>query len=190
MNFTGSLGRFGGVACMVSMLGQPLSCLAADTAAAEPVSQAVAAVHVEDVVIDDEGVLVGKVSSEAGRPLPEKEVEVMFAGGVIAATQTDAAGNFRVAGLREGVHEIRSGTSTASYRLWPKETAPPQVRQVAHVSCCEDCPPQQRRPDPPRRGPLKRAFAAYPLATTALVAAGIGAAIAIPIATSQKPASP
>lgn len=184
MSVTGFVKRFGVVACMVSMLGQSLSCMAAGSA-----NQAVAAVHVEDVVID-EGVLVGKVSTETGRPVPAKDVEVMFAGGVIATTQTDAGGNFRVAGLREGVHEIRSGTSMASYRLWPKKTAPPQVRQVAHVSCCDDCPPQQQRVDPPRRGPLKRAFAAYPLATTALVAAGIGAAIAIPIATSQKPASP
>jgi hypothetical protein len=39
-------------------------------------------------------------------------------------------------------------------------------------------------------GPLANAFATYPIATTALIGAGIGAAIAIPIATGQKPASP
>lgn len=185
MIVTASLKRFGTVACLLGLLGRPVACFAGDDENA-----AVAAVHVEDVVIDEEGVLVGKVSTESGRPLPAKEVEVMFAGGVIAATQTDASGTFRVAGLREGVHEIRAGSTTESYRLWTKEAAPPQVRQVAHVSCCDDCPPQQRKPNPPRRGPLKRAFACYPIATTALVGAGIGAAIAIPIATSQKPASP
>lgn len=185
MVFTCSIRRFSGVACMVGMLVQPFSCLADGST-----NQAVAAVHVEDVVIDDEGVLVGRVITETGRPIPAKDIKVMFAGGVIAATQSDAGGNFRVAGLREGVHEIRSGSSTGSYRLWPKKTAPPQVRQVAHVSCCDDCPPPKRQPNPPRRGLLKRAFATYPLATTALVGAGIGAAIAIPIATSQKPASP
>lgn len=185
MIVTASLKRFGTMACLLGLVAQPLACFAAETG-----NTAVAAVHVEDVVIDEEGVLVGKVSTESGRPLPAKEIEVMFAGGVVAATQTDSSGTFRVAGLREGVHEIRAGSTTGSYRLWPKETAPPQVRQVAHVSCCDDCPPQQRRPNPPRRGPLKRAFANYPLATTALVGAGIGAAIAIPIATSQKPASP
>ncbi len=180
-----SVNRVGTVACLLGLLGRPVACFAGDDENAS-----VAAVHVEDVVIDEDGVLVGKVITESGRPLPAKEVEVMFAGGVIATTQTDASGIFRVAGLREGVHEIRAGSTTESYRLWPKQAAPPQVRQVAHVSCCDDCPPPKRKPDPPRRGPLKRAFANYPLATTALVGAGIGAAIAIPIATSQKPASP
>ncbi len=185
MIVTASVKRFSTCACLLGLLGQPVASLAADDENAT-----VAAVNVEDVVIDEEGVLVGKVSTESGRPLPAKQVEVMFAGGVIAATQTDSSGTFRVAGLREGVHEIRAGSTIESYRLWPKEAAPPKVQQVAHVSCCDDCPPPRRKPDPPRRGPLKRAFANYPVLTTALVGAGIGAAIAIPIATSQKPASP
>lgn len=185
MIVTASLKRFGTCACLLGLLGQPLACVAADDENAT-----VEVVEVEDVVIDGEGVLVGKVTTESGRPMPAKQVEVMFAGGVVATTQTDGSGGFRVAGLREGVHEIRAGSTTESYRLWPKEAAPPKVEQVAHVSCCDDCPPPRRKPDPPRRGPLKRAFANYPVLTTALVGAGIGAAIAIPIATSQKPASP
>jgi hypothetical protein len=176
--------RLGVVACMLGTCGQPLACMA------ESVQPAAAAAHVEDVVIGEAGLLVGQVSNESGQPLPSRPVEVVFAGGVVAATQTDATGSFRVSGLREGVHQIRSGATTSSHRLWPKEAAPPQVQQVAHVSCTEDCPPPKRNPNPPRRGLLAQAFATYPVGTVALIGAGIGAAIAIPIATSQKPASP
>jgi hypothetical protein len=176
--------RLGAVACLISLLGQPLGAMASDETA--PVDTAFL---VEDVSLDDDGLLLGTVSTEAGEPIPDADVEIVFAGAVVASTQTEADGSFRVAGLREGVHDIRSGSTTASYRLWRPETAPPQVEEVAHVSCCDEYPPL-RRPDPPRRGPLRRAFACYPLATTLLVGAGLGAAIAIPIATSQKPASP
>lgn len=176
--------RLAAVACLISLLGQPLAGVASDVD-----DEAVTAYHVEDVTLDDDGLLLGTVSTEAGEPIPDADVDIVFAGAVVASTQTEADGSFRVAGLREGVHEIRSGSTTASYRLWRPETAPPQVEEVAHVSCCDEYPPV-RRPDPPRRGPLRRAFACYPLATTLLVGAGLGAAIAIPIATSQKPASP
>lgn len=207
-DFKNSIHRLAAFACASSLLAQPIACHAA------PRGSVVAAEHdedvaslgsvederdgvehavvseVEDVVISEEGLLVGRVRTESGRPIPSKDVEVMFAGGVVASTRTDASGTFRVAGLREGVHEIRAGETTTSCRLWNKEAAPPQVRQVAHVSCCDECPPPRQNPRPPQRGQLQRAFAKYPLATTALIGAGLGAAIAIPIATSQKPASP
>lgn len=189
MIVTASMKRLGTAACIFSLLSPSARCMA-ESKGATSKKATVAAVHVEDVAIDDEGVLVGRVcSASSGRPIASQDVEVMFAGGVIAATQTDASGNFRVGGLREGVHEIRSGGTTGNYRLWPENSAPPQVRQVAHVSCCDDCPPP-RKCNPPKRGVLANAFATYPLATAALLTAGLGAAIAIPIATSQKPASP
>jgi hypothetical protein len=168
------------VACVVSLGFSPSVCLA-QTAAAVPL---VPATDVTDLVIGDGGTLVGRVHDAAGDPLPWRNVRILFRGGEIATTSTDASGTFEVVGLREGVHEIQAGSTVKPFRLWPRESAPPQIQEVAQVGCT-DCPPEQ-----PRRGLLRRAFCKYPLLTTALIGTGIGAAIAIPIAVSQKPASP
>jgi hypothetical protein len=166
--------------CVLSQGFLQSACLA-QTAAAVP---AVPATDVTDLVIGEGGTLVGRVHDAAGEPLPWRNVRILFRGGEIASTSTDASGTFEVAGLREGVHEIEAGSTVKPFRLWPRETAPVQIQEVAQVGCT-DCPPEQ-----PRRGILRRAFCKYPLLTTALVGTGIGAAIAIPIAVSQKPASP
>lgn len=149
-----------------------------------------------DFQLDDGGLFSGEVRNHAGKLLPGKTVRVLFEGTELATAQTDAGGMFRVSGLREGLHDVEVCDSTKRYQLWAEESAPPESEQCARLVCSEEvvaAPRPVRQVARPRRfGRLASAFATYPLATTALVGAGIGAAIAIPIATAGggTPASP
>lgn len=146
-----------------------------------------------DVALAEGGVLTVRVIDSAGNPAGGRRVRVLAQGAQVAAVTTDSSGTFQVSGLREGLHEVEACSTKICVRLWNEGVAPPHAEPVACIVCDTEgeayCQP--RRPTQPRRGPLQRAFACYPLATTALIGAGIGAAIAIPIAVSQdKPASP
>jgi hypothetical protein len=145
-----------------------------------------------DVALADGGVLTVRVIDSAGNPAGGRRVRVLAQGAQVAAVTTDSSGTFQVSGLREGLHEVEACSTKICVRLWEQGVAPPHAEPVACIVCGNEgeayCQPN--KPTQPRRGPLQRAFANYPLATTALIGAGIGAAIAIPIAVSQKPASP
>ena len=84
-----------------------------------------AAVSSADVELDSHGVLSGRVVDAEGIPMASVPVSLRFQGREVARTLTDAAGNFRVAGLRGGVYEIVAGTSRGLYRIWAPGTAPP-----------------------------------------------------------------
>jgi len=146
-----------------------------------------------DVALAEGGVLTVRVIDSAGNPVGGRQVRVLAQGAQVAAVTTDSSGTFQVSGLREGLHEVEACSTKICVRLWQPGVAPPHAEPVACIVCGDEgeayCPP--RRPTQPRRGPLQRAFAKYPIATVALIGAGIGAAIAIPIAvTPDKPASP
>lgn len=148
------------------------------------------AVDIIDIAAEN-GTLVGEVRSPEGRLLAGRQVRVMFQGTQVAATTTASNGIWRVGGIREGVHEVICCNRSTCIRVWPKETAPPHSDGCVRLVCDDPAAPVARPVNPPRpMGPLANAFATYPIATTALIGAGIGAAIAIPIATGQKPASP
>ena len=159
---------------------------------AEPVAGVVAADFID--VVADNGMLLGEVRDQQGRQLAGRQVRVFFQGNEVASTTSGANGTFRISGIREGVHEVHCCNQVANVRVWPRETAPPQSDAVVVIVCDEYAAPVARQvaaPRPAGRGGfLVRAFATYPVATTALLAAGIGTAIAVPIATSQSPSSP
>lgn len=149
-----------------------------------------AAVDVIDVAVENH-MLVGEVRTPQGQLLAGQHVRVMYQGSQIAATNTASDGGFTVLGVREGVHEVICCDRVTNIRIWTKETAPPQSVGCVCLVCDECAAPACQPCNPPPRplGPIAQAFACYPVAST-LIAAGIGAAIAIPIATGQKPASP
>jgi len=182
--------RVGAVLSLCSVFADPRMVQAQSPV--EPVFGEVAADFVD--VVADNGILVGEVRDQQGRRLVGREVRVLFQGTEVAATTSGADGTFRISGIREGVHEVRCCNQITSVRVWPRETAPPQSGSAVVIVCDEYAAPVARqvaRPRPARRGGfLGNAFATYPVATTALLAAGIGTAIAVPIATSQKPGSP
>jgi len=150
------------------------------------------AVVITDVSLVDDGTLTVQVVDPAGNPVGGRVVRVLSQGAEVASATTDASGTFQVAGLRDGLHEVEACSNRTCFRLWQPGVAPPHAEPVARVVCEDQGEVYQpmRQVSRPQRGPLQRAFANYPIATTALIGAGLGAAIAIPIAVSQKPASP
>jgi hypothetical protein len=169
-----TLRRIGVALCLCGMLAN------LQRAQAQAPVEPAPAVDIIDVAVEN-GMLVGEVRTPEGRLLSGQHVRVNSSGN----------GTFRVGGIREGVHEVVCCNRSTCIRVWPKETAPPHSATCVCLVCDECAAPVARQVNPPRRlGPLANAFATYPIATTALIGAGIGAAIAIPIATGQKPASP
>lgn len=145
-------------------------------------------VDVIDYRLQANGRLVGEVRDTAGNLLSNRRVTVFFEGNQVATTTTNDQGTFQVEGLREGVHDVVACDRTTRYRLWQDETAPPQSETVARLVCGQEQPVYQSvGPSRPARfGRLGAAFANYPIATAALLGAGLGTAIAVPIAVSNN----
>jgi len=176
--------RYATVAMCTGVFSVPPTVMRAQDAVVAPQSAVPA-----DISLAADGLLTVRAVDSAGNPAPGRHVRLLSGGTEVAAVTTGTSGILQVSGLREGVHEIAVDSTTTSVRLWEQDGAPPHADSAACVVCPDECGPACP-PKQPQRGPLKRAFANYPLATTALIGAGIGAAIAIPIAVSQKPASP
>jgi hypothetical protein len=176
--------RYATVAMCTGVFSVPPSVMRAQDAVVAPQSAVPA-----DVALAKDGLLTVRAVDSVGNPASGRHVRLLAGGTEVAAVTTGTSGVLQVSGLREGVHEIEVDSTTTSVRLWEQDGAPPHADSSACVVCPNECQPACP-PQKPHRGPLKRAFANYPLATTALIGAGIGAAIAIPIAVSPKPASP
>ena len=159
-------------------------------------SQTVVVPEVRDVLLQNGTILDGVVTDRAGNPVPNTDVRILSNGAEVARVQSDSAGRFRVAGMREGEHVVEGGDDSVTYRLWRPETAPPGAVEEAQVFverpvAYEPTQPGYRPASTPRRGFLGRAFANYPLLTTAaLLGAGIGSGIAIGSGSNSTPASP
>lgn len=159
-----------------------------------------------DVVLGPDGLLEGKVEDADGLAARSALVTVDFSGTDVAVVQTLEDGRFSVEGLREGTHAVSTAWGTSWFRFWRPESAPPHaernIRLVARQIPNEQAPslpaipsvddmPVRQRTYSPRRGFLGRAFATYPLLTTAgLLGAGIGSGIAIGSAGNNSSATP
>lgn len=163
---------------------------------AQPATAVSPVVDVIDYRLQANGRLSGEVRDTAGNLLSNRRVTVFFEGNQVATTTTNEQGVFSVEGLREGVHDVVACDRTTRYRLWSEEAAPPQSETVARLVCGQEQPVYQSAgpaQSAPRFGRLGAAFANYPIATAALLGAGLGTAIAVPIAVSNggsTPASP
>ena len=99
----------------------------------ENVRDAVQTQAVADVALGAQGVLVGHVVDEQGRPLDGASVQVAFGGTVVAQTVADQNGRFAVQGLRGGQHRILAGKTQQIVRLWVAQTAPPAAKNSALI---------------------------------------------------------
>jgi hypothetical protein len=159
-------------------------------------SQTVAVPEVRDVLLENGTTLDGLVTDLAGNPVPFTDVRILSNGAQVASVQSDAAGRFRVEGMREGEHVVEGGGNSVRYRLWRPETAPPNALEEARLYverpvAYEPTQPVYRPASAPRRGFLGRAFANYPILTTAaLLGAGIGSGIAIGSSSNSTPVTP
>ena len=133
---------------------------------------------VHDIELAAGGIMTGQVVDAQGsacRDVPVRLVKMGSRGGKIATKTTGAQGQFAFAGLAGGVYRLEAAGTAAVYRAWVPNTAPPSASQAALVV----------QGDPAVRGNLG---AVSPLGW-ALIAVGVAAAIAIPIALDDDDAS-
>jgi hypothetical protein len=157
------------------------------------------------------------VKDANGRAKAAEIVTVGFSGAEVATVQTLEDGRFTIEGLREGSHLVKTSGAQFPVRFWAGDKAPPTAdsgitlvsgqvpveegeETVIREFIPEEQPVQGYQPNyqpapqrgyAPRRGFLGRAFANYPILTTAaLLGAGIGSGIAIGSSSSSTPATP
>jgi hypothetical protein len=202
------LHRLVAVTCVLSTLISPGLSLGESPLA--KLQKASGLTKARDVVLGERSTFSGIVTSEKGSVGKAAIVTVAYAGNPVASVQTLEDGRFAIEGLREGTHVVNASGKETVLRFWSPEKAPagadsevtlvggemadPNVLPAGHhVPCTGGCHPGCPH-DPAGgafRGFLGRAFANYPLLTTAaILGAGIGAGIAIGSNGSNKPASP
>jgi hypothetical protein len=89
---------------------------------------------VRNVELQTGGLMKGVALNTAAKPLANQKVEVLFGQHVVARTITGKDGRFAVKGLRGGMHTVRVGSGTDTYRLWSTKTAPPNALKVAAIN--------------------------------------------------------
>ena len=197
--------RVGAGVCSMAMAATPIVSFAAPPAVIN--AQPAAA---KDIVLGPNGSFSGVVKDVNGRAKSAEIVTVGFSGAEVATVQTLEDGRFTIEGLREGSHVVKTSGTAFPVRFWQADKAPPTAdsgitlvsRQVPAgeeaviQEFVPEQPPVQYQPAPsrgyaPRRGFLGRAFANYPILTTAaLLGAGIGSGIAIGASSDSTPATP
>jgi hypothetical protein len=96
----------------------------------QPVALAVPqSLSIMDVALQDNGSLVGQVTTDQGQPLAGTPVLIMQRGKEIARVSTDQHGAFAVQDLHGGVYQVASVGQQGVFRLWAPHTAPPVARQ-------------------------------------------------------------
>lgn len=146
-----------------------------------------------DIALRTGGVMVGQVVDVQGKALADSEVAMYFGQAEVVRTKTDANGVFAAKGLRGGEYTVVAGGGQVAYRLWAPGTAPPAASNGALVITgdevingqCNSCGPAGCPPAglPPAGGGggLVGWVKSHPL----LVAGGVAAAIAIPLAVAD-----
>jgi len=171
----------------VALVLQPQMLVAAEvTAVAASVpSQVVATTQSvqspSDIVLQDDGALVGRIVDAQGLAVANTPVSVQTGGKEVARVLTDETGRFRVAELKGGVYQVASTGHQGVYRLWAPRTAPPAAAKgLSIVSQPTDVVRGQYGPPPGPGSPFARVgqwVAEHPIITAGVVAA----AIAIPL---------
>jgi hypothetical protein len=155
--------------------------------AAGPAVNAPAAVQVapvgakiQDIALQDRGILAGTVLNQNGAPCGAVPVTVSRQGEIVARTETNASGQFAVPGLSGGLYEVQTPIASNVYRLWAPRTAPPAAQALALIT------PN----DAVVRAQLHNGGSALGwLANPWVLAAVVAAAIAIPLALDDDDAS-
>lgn len=141
------------------------------TLAAVPAS---APQEIRDLSLGANGTLSGQVVNSQGLAQPEAKVQIWQQEKQVAATTADANGNFAVAGLRGGVHQLAAGNGVQVYRFWSDNTAPPAATNRAMVVSDSNIV----------RGGSRGGVIGF-LTNPWVLAAGVATAIAVPIALNN-----
>lgn len=151
---------------------------------------------VADIALADGGMMTGKVVNAQGAPLAKTAVSLQQAGQEIAKTVTNEEGVFAVQGLRGGLYQVVSEGGMVSYRLWAPNTAPPAANQSALIVTGQDvlagqyCGPNACPPGTTSGGGHGNGIMGWVREHPLLVAGGIAAAIAIPLAVADDDDDP
>ena len=130
---------------------------------------------VVDLALDKEGRLVGQVIDNVGKPVGEQLVVVLnMLGGQRYETQTDAQGQFAIAGLRGGLFQLTSAGTSLVCRCWTHSAAPPAATERVLLVATDGVERGQK--------PIGDLFLSHPV----LLGLIIAAAIAIPIAVHNS----
>lgn len=92
-----------------------------------------AAPQILDVSLGENGELTGFVLDGQGKAVVRSRILVRLGKKTVAETSTDAAGQFRVEGLRGGVYQIVHADGISVFRVWKNGTAPRNAKAVALV---------------------------------------------------------
>jgi hypothetical protein len=129
---------------------------------------------VRDLSLGANGTLAGQVVNSQGLAQAGAQVKVLQQEKQVAATTSDANGNFSIAGLRGGVHQIAAGDGVHVYRFWSANTAPPAATSRAMVVSDSNIV----------RGGSGGGVVGF-LTNPWVLAAGVATAIAVPIALNN-----
>jgi hypothetical protein len=84
---------------------------------------------IRDVALAAGGVLMGQILTPDGHAVAQLPVTVWASGHRIASSETDADGDFAIAGLRGGYYTVVAGEASSECRLWTENSAPPHASQ-------------------------------------------------------------
>ena len=145
-----------------------------------------------DVVLQDSGVLVGRIVDAQGQAVINTPVSLQTGGKEVARVMSDDLGRFEAPGLKGGVYQVASAGHQGAYRLWAPRTAPPAAAKgLSIVSHPVDVVRGQYGPG--SGGPLATAgqwIAEHPIITAGAVAAAIAIPIAVADDDDPPPATP
>ncbi|MCA9234376.1 MAG: carboxypeptidase regulatory-like domain-containing protein [Planctomycetales bacterium] len=180
-------GRVLAFTAVAALVLQPAVLCAQTPAGVAPMTNQ--AFQVVDVQLDATGGLSGQVMTPQGQPVPGATITLADVQPP-QTTTTNAKGQFRLSGVRGGVHQLQVGSQMQMCRVWKAGTAPPSavpqllVVQDARVALAQNC----GSPVACGLAGCKEALA-NPLVVGGLIAAAIAIPVAIHNADDDDPTS-
>ena len=192
----------------VALVLQPQLLVAGELAAAVPVSANSVSVKTplstkivsgvraaqtpSDIVLQDKGVVVGRIVDAKGLPVANSPVSFQASGKEVVRAVSDNNGRFEAKGLKGGVYHVASTGHNGVYRLWAPRTAPPAAAKgLSITSQPVDVVRGQYGGGP--TNPFSAAgqwIAEHPIITAGAVAAAIAIPIALDDDDDPPPATP
>lgn len=181
----------------VAMVLQPQLLVAGESATTAPLPAKIVtgARNVQapsDVVLQDKGVLVGRILDTQGKAVANSPVSLQTGGKEVVRVVSDESGRFEAKGLKGGVYQVASKGHQGVYRLWAPRTAPPAAAKgLSIVSQPVDVVRGQYGGGP--GNPFSAAgqwIAEHPIITAGAVAAAIAIPIALDDDDDPPPATP
>ena len=141
---------------------------------------------VGDVALRAGGQLVGQLLRGSGSPCAKTPIAIQWRGRELGRTVTNANGVFAIAGLRGGTYTVAAEGTAATFRLWAPGTAPPSAVDAAMVVSGEPVVRGQGQPPCYAGGRVGYSRLGALLRNPWVLAALVGTAIAVPIATADS----